>query len=312
MTPAFALRGIEKHYPGFRLGPLDLTAEPGTVLARIGPNDAGKTTLMDLLAGLLQPSRGELEIAGQKVRPGENCWREAIGYASEQQSWYENWSAEENLRFVARFFPRWSKQIQQELAARFELPLGKKVSTLSKGNRSKLALVAAFARRPRLLLLDEPTSGLDALVRADLLDTLRELLEDGEHTVFYSTHILSDVSRLADHLAFIRNGRLLQHSTRDQLEQDWRQLTFRLPVTPLPEAVAQLLLDHRVEDARQQAISRDFQQTSDQLRALGATGIEANRLGLDEIAVRILRSGTLPQDEIRLAGPGRDMAPAAG
>jgi ABC-2 type transport system ATP-binding protein len=312
MTLAFALRGIEKHYPGFRLGPLDLTAEPGTVLALIGPNGAGKTTLMDLLAGMLHPTRGELEIAGQPVRPGDSRWRETIGYASEQQSWYENWTAEENLRFLARFFPRWSTEIERELAARFELPLARKVRTLSKGNRSKLALVAAFARRPRLLLLDEPTSGLDALVRADLLETLWELLEGGEHTIFYSTHILSDVSRLADRLAFIRNGRVLQSSARDELERDWRQLTFRLPEASLPEAVMQFLLDHRVEGARHQAISRDFQQTADQLRALGATSIEASRLGLDEIAVRILRSGTPPQEETRAAGAHHGMAPAAG
>lgn len=289
---AFELHSIEKHYPGFTLGPLSLAAEPGKVLALIGPNGAGKTTLMDLLAGVLRPTQGQVELFGHAVDANAADAKNRIGYASEQQAFYENWTGAANLRFLASFFPDWSQTRQQQLVDRFELPLDKKVKTLSKGNRTKLSLVAALARQPRLLLLDEPTAGLDPLVRAELLDTLWELIEDGEHTIFYSTHILSDVSRLADELAFIKNGQLLQHSGRDELERDWRQLSFRMSTGTLPAAVTETLVSHRVQGELHQAISRDFERTSDQLRALGVAQFEAKRLSLEDISVHILRSSS--------------------
>jgi ABC-2 type transport system ATP-binding protein len=293
---AFELHNIEKHYPGFKLGPLSLAAEPGTVLALIGPNGAGKTTLMDLLAGVLRPARGQVALFGRAVDANAADAKNAIGYASEQQAFYENWTGAANLRFLAGFFPDWSQTRQQQLVDRFELPLDKKVKALSKGNRTKLSLVAALARQPRLLLLDEPTAGLDPLVRAELLDTLWELIETGEHTIFYSTHILSDVSRLADNLAFIRNGQLLFRSGRDELERDWRQLSLRMPTGTLPAAVTQTLISYRVQGELHQAVSSDFERTSDQLRALGVTQIEASLLSLEDISVHILRSSSAVSD----------------
>ncbi len=289
---AFTLNDVEKRYPGFQLGPLDLELEPGTVLALIGPNGAGKTTLMDLLAGVLRPTRGEIEVFGQGISESAS-WKTAVGYASEQQAFYENWTARANLRFLAPFFPNWSQARQQALAERFELPSHKKVKALSKGNRAKLSLVAALAHQPKLLLLDEPTAGLDPVVRAEVLEVLWELLEEGE-SIFYSTHILSDVSRLADELAFIKDGHLLLRSSRDALEHNWRQLTFRLPDRPLPEAALRALVSHRAQGTLHQAVTDDFERATAQLRTLGASQLEANRLSLEEIAVYILKGKAAP------------------
>lgn len=290
MTAAASLQSVEKQYPDFHLGPLSLDLEAGRVRALIGPNGAGKTTAMDILAGLLPPTAGGIQLFGREVTMHDPRWKAEVGYASEQQPFYDNWSARQNLSFLAQFFPRWSVEVQTRLASRFDLPLGKKVATLSKGNRVKLALLAALARRPRILLLDEPTAGLDPLVRAEVLDTLWEYLAEDGPTILYSTHILSDLGRLADDLTFIRNGKLLLECQRQDLEDDWRRLTFRFEVGELPEEVRRSLIDHETQGSLHAAVTHDYSRALDQLRALGATQIEAQRVPLEDVAVQVLRA----------------------
>ena len=290
MSAVARLSKVEKRYPDFVLGPLDLELEPGRVRALIGPNGAGKSTAMDVLAGLRRPSAGAVQMFGQPTGGRDVRWKAEVGYASEQQPFYENWTAGRNLGFLARFFPNWSSELQAALAARFDLPLARKVKDLSKGNRVKLALVAALARRPRLLLLDEPTAGLDPIVRTEVLDTLAEFLAEYELTILYSTHILSDLGRLADDLTFVRGGRVVLECQRHELEDAWRRLTFRHEAAALPEATGRLLLGHESRGSLHAAVTYDSPRALDQLRALGATQIEAQRLTLDEIAVQVLRS----------------------
>src|SRR5690606_27974435 len=206
MSSAVSLAGVRKQYPGFELGPIDLEVEQGTALALIGPNGAGKTTLMDLIGGALAPSAGRIEVLGRDATGTDPSWKASVGYAGEQP-FFERWTARANLRFLAGFYPAWSVAAEERLVEQFALPVEKRVKALSRGNRVKLQLVAALARQPRLLLLDEPTAGLDPLVRNEVLGTLWDLLEDEGITLVYSTHILSDVDRLADELAFIRDGR---------------------------------------------------------------------------------------------------------
>ena len=291
MNPAFELSGASRSFPGFQLGPVDLKLETGRALALIGPNGAGKTTLMNLLAGVSSPASGEVRVLGRAQTKENAALRTDIGYATDSQPFFENWTGRRNLRFIAGFHPDWSADLQTELVNRLEVQLDKKVSALSRGNRVKLALVAALARRPRLLLLDEPTSGLDPLVRSEVLDVLFEYLGGDGPTLVYSTHILSDVSRLADELTFIRNGQLLKQTTRDALEENWRRLTFRFDGTALPVATSALLREHRVQGSLNQALTHDFIRLEDQLRALGATQLDASRRTLEEISVQILKAG---------------------
>ena len=293
MTVAASLRAVEKRYPDFHLGPISFGLAPGRVRALIGPNGAGKSTAMDVLAGLSRPSAGAVSVGGREVGFGDPEWKAEVGYASEQQPFYENWSAQRNLAFLASFYPSWSLDAQDRLTRRFELPLTKKVKELSKGNRVKMALIAALARRPRVLLLDEPTAGLDPLVRSELLDVLHEYLEDGGPAILYSTHILSDLGRLADDLTFIRNGTIVLDSQRHELEEGWRRLTFRHAGVSLPAVTGALLLDHRTQGSLHAAATPDFERAVDQLRALGATNIEAQRMPLEEVAVHVLRGAAV-------------------
>jgi len=285
---AARLSGLTKRFPGFELGPLDLTLEPGTVLALVGPNGAGKTTTLNCMAGLIVPDEGGTEIYGAPVHPARTEYRRDVGYVGEESGFFQRWTAARNLDFLARLLPGWSHDRGRRLAERFALPMDKPVSDLSRGNRTKLALVAALAHGPRLLLLDEPTAGLDPVVRSEVLDVLWEITEDGEHAVLYSTHVLSDISRLADELAFLRDGELVLRTGRDELSERWRRVSFRLQDKDVELAG---IVEHRRVRAEHQVITRDAEATLQQLTELGAEAVEVSRMSVDEIAVQILKEG---------------------
>lgn len=284
---AVSLHGVEKSYPGFALGPLDLAIEPGTVVGLVGPNGAGKTTALNCIAGLVVPDRGIVEIFDNLNRPEDTVWKHDVGYVGEEHGFYKRWTAEQNLRAIGGLYSGWSEARVGRLVKRFELPTNKRAADLSKGNRMKLALVAALGHGPRLLLLDEPTSGLDPLVRSEVLDVLWEVLEDGKAAILYSTHVLSDIGRLADELVFLSEGAIAQHSEKDALSEAWRRISFRLEAE---EIALTAVVEHRRVRMEHQAISSDHEATLRQLRELGAENIEESRMSLDEIAVEILRS----------------------
>lgn len=285
---AVCLSGLTKRWPGFQLGPLDLSLEAGTVLALVGPNGAGKTTTLNCIAGLIVPEAGDTEVYGLPVHPTRTEYRRKVGYVGEENGFFLGWNASRNMDFLAKLMPGWSKDRARRLAERFGLPMDKPVNKLSRGNRTKLALVAALAHGPRLLLLDEPTSGLDPVVRAEVLDVLWEITEDGKHAVLYSTHVLSDINRLADELVFLRDGQLVLRTGRDELSESWRRVSFRLQKedVDLPGVV-----EHRRVRTEHQVITRDAPATLEQLSGLGAEAVEVSRMSVDEIVVQILKEG---------------------
>jgi ABC-2 type transport system ATP-binding protein len=288
MSKAFQFHDVIKTYPGFQLGPLNLELDPGMVLGYVGPNASGKTTTMHCLTGLVKVESGTMEVFGRRNDPNKPEWKFDIGYVGDMHVFYENWSGEKNLKFLSQFYPKWSDKLALDLAKRFDLPLDKKAKALSSGNRVKLSLVSALAHSPRLLLLDEPTAGLDPVVRTEVLDTLFEVLEDGERAIFYSTHILSDISRLADDLAFLDNGKVKLRTAKDDLTDNWRKISFRLSGNNIRFEGA---VRHWQEGMDHQVISSDYQATLRQLGELGAENILENRMTIDEIAVQILKGG---------------------
>jgi ABC-2 type transport system ATP-binding protein len=287
-TAAARLSGLAKRWPGFQLGPLDLRLEPGTVLALVGPNGAGKTTTLNCMAGLIVPDEGGTEVFGAPVHPARPDYRRDVGYVGEENGFFQRWTAGRNLDFLAKQIPEWSRDRARRLVERFALPLGKPVNKLSRGNRTKLALVAALAHGPRLLLLDEPTAGLDPVVRAEVLDVLWEITEDGEHAVLYSTHVLSDINRIADELAFLRDGQLVLRTGREELSERWRRVSFRLQEE---DVELEGVVEHRRVRAEHQVITRDAPATLQHLTELGAEAVEVSRMSVDEIAVQILKEG---------------------
>ena len=288
MEKAFLYNNVIKTFPGFKLGPLNLELEPGTVLGLIGPNGAGKTTAIQCLVGLLQTDSGEMRIFDRPNDLNRPAWKCDIGYVGDIQVFYERWTGHQNLRFLSQFYPNWSDKKEAALANRFQLPLDKRAKDLSTGNRVKLSLVSALAHSPRLLLLDEPTSGIDPVVRTEVLDVLFEVLENGDRAIFYATHILPEISRLADELAFIDEGQIWLRTPKEDLNDRWRKITFRLA----EENIAfESIVSHRKEGNDHQIISSDFETTLSQLQELGAENVQEMRMSIEEIAVQILKGG---------------------
>ncbi len=287
MEKAFEISEMVKEFPEFKLGPINLDLEPGTVLGYIGPNGSGKTTTMHCMVGLVKKDSGSIKIFGRDNDPNEVDWKFDIGYVGDKHVFYENWNGEKNLKFLMQFYPNWNDSYVAKLVERFKLPLNKKAKDMSSGNRVKLSLVGALAHSPKLLILDEPTAGLDPVVRTELLDVLFEVVETGERAIFYSTHILSDISRIADELAFLDNGIIKHKIAKDDLTDNWRRISFKIRGDQ-KEFVNTVKTENQGENYK--VISSNFNKTIEQLRNLGAQNIMDTRMSIDEIAVEILKN----------------------
>ena len=209
--------GLTKRYGStLALDALDLAIEPGEVYGYLGPNGAGKTTTIRLLLGLHRPTAGRAELFGL------DAWREPVaahrrvGYVAGEPYLWPALTSTETFEFLERLHGSTDAAYRKVLVERFQLDVNKKVRALSKGNRQKVQLVAAFATRADLLILDEPTSGLDPLMEVAFRQTVLEAKERGQ-TVFLSSHILSEVEALCDRVGILREGRLVDQGTLAQL-----------------------------------------------------------------------------------------------
>ncbi len=218
MTAAISTDRLTKRYgKTVAVDALDLTVENGEAYGYLGPNGAGKTTTIRLLLGLHRPTGGRAELFGI------DAWRNPVeahrrlAYVAGEPFLWPSLTGAEALEFLGRLHGGADAAYRDQLVARFELDTGKKIRSLSKGNRQKVQLIAALATRAELLLLDEPTSGLDPLMEKTFRDCVLEAKERGQ-TVFLSSHILSEVEALCDRVGILRQGRLVDQGTLTELK----------------------------------------------------------------------------------------------
>jgi ABC-2 type transport system ATP-binding protein len=215
---------------------LNLAVPAGSAFAFLGRNGAGKTTTIKMLAGLIRPSRGSCSLLGRdstRLRPED--WKK-IGYVSEDQQLYDWMKGAELIDFTSRMYPTWDASFARKLTDQLDLPLARKVGTYSKGQRAKLALLLAIAYHPRLLILDEPFGGLDALSREEFISSLLEVMQQEEWSVFFSTHEIDDVERLADHVGIIEDGSLRLNEPLESLQARFRYIEFNGSLPPFPDS----------------------------------------------------------------------------
>jgi ABC-2 type transport system ATP-binding protein len=209
---------------------LDLQVPAGSIFGFLGRNGAGKTTTIKILLGMARASGGEARVFGQPTHPDEAGvnLRRRIGFVSDDKDLFDYMTVGEMIRFTRSFYPRWREELERRYLTLFELPLERKVKVLSRGMRTKLALLLALCRGADLLVLDEPTAGLDPAVTEEVLQALVSHVAAHEMTVFFSSHQIAEVDQIADRIAIIHRGRTVMAGALDELRASVRrvQLVF--------------------------------------------------------------------------------------
>jgi len=213
---------LVKKYEKFSLKEVSFQIPKGYIMGFIGRNGAGKTTVIKCIMDLIPFEAGSVEVFGLDSRRNSDEIRGRVGYVSEEQYFYENMAAGWNLEFFGSFYPKWDRDQGLSLMKKFDIDPSKKVSELSKGMKVKLALALALAHKPELLILDEPTSGLDPVIRNELLELLLEVVQDENCSIFFSSHITSDIEKIADFVTFIEDGRIVISDEKDAILDKWR------------------------------------------------------------------------------------------
>ena len=233
-----SLEGVEKSYGNFTLGPVNLEVEPGYVVAVVGPNGSGKSTLFRMLMNLSHPDAGSVSLFGGGYPEDEVEIKQRIGYVPETAVGHDEMNAKSLGRFISHWYPAWDQKLYDDLLARSEIERGKKFRNLSKGMQRRLSFALAAATRADLLLLDEPTDGVDPFARREMLEEISAHVHDGEKTVLIATHVMEEVRRIADYVAFLVDGNFLGLFEKDALLEQWRAFWVdRAPDGDLPGVV---------------------------------------------------------------------------
>ena len=226
-APLVQVSDFQVQYPNARIGPISVEFRYGERVAVVGANGAGKSTLLKAMAGRLHDYGGRIGLAGTDLREQLPDVRASIGFLPENVRGLGWMSVAEHFEFLSHFFPTWDAKYAAELMTRLELPAESKVGTLSKGMAVKLALIAAEASRPPLLILDEPTSGIDPVMRGEILNTLNACAPaGGDRLVLYSSHILEDVEQVATRIVCIKAGCIVSDDSAADLRARHDELSM--------------------------------------------------------------------------------------
>lgn len=211
---AIETKNLSKHYKNFTLDNINLTLPSGCIMGLVGENGAGKTTAIKLLLKMIRKDSGEIKLLGKDYTA---CSMEDIGIVTEENGFPESLNASEMNKIFKNIYKNWDKEIYFGYLREFEIPPDKKIKTFSKGMKMKLYIATALAHDAKLLILDEATSGLDPVVRNEILDIFNEFTRDEEHSVLISSHIVSDLEKICDYIAFMHKGKIILCEEKDEL-----------------------------------------------------------------------------------------------
>ncbi len=282
------IAGLEKGFPGFRLGPLDLSVPTGAIYGFIGPNGAGKTTTIDLIMGMGAKDGGAIEVFGLDHAKEEVAVKRQVGYVS-PDLFFNAWGRVHRLiGFYRSFYPDWDDDYCTELLARLKIGWKDKIATLSFGARTKLGLVLALSHRPALLLLDEPFAGLDAVSKQEVLAELLDAVQDETRTVFISSHNLDDIERITDHLGIIHDGKLMLEGPTTALIERFRMADYTATNGATPRDIPGVYVQRQDGD-RWRVLLDTQQDTAAALEARGLQEVSSSPVTLEELFVALVK-----------------------
>lgn len=219
---AIEINGLTKRYDGFTLDNVSLAVPRGSIMGFVGQNGAGKTTTIRALLGINRPDSGSIKLFGQSPDKNEAAIKSRIAVVFDELPFHECLNALQLDKIMGELYPKWDSGVFAAYLERFSLPRKKKFSQLSKGMKMKLQIAAALSHGAELLIMDEATSGLDPVVRSEMLDVFLEFIADEGHSILMSSHITSDLERIADSITFIHGGKILLSDQKDVILDDHR------------------------------------------------------------------------------------------
>ncbi|MDE5939891.1 MAG: ABC transporter ATP-binding protein [Lachnospiraceae bacterium] len=263
MENILELQNLSKSYPksDFTLDQISFSLPYGSILGFVGENGAGKTTTIGCILNTIRKDSGTVKLFGKEMGDGDTDIREKIGVVYDGDNFPGFWTAGQLSKVMAGLFKNWDQALFQKYMEDFQLPVKQKIKHYSKGMTMKLAIAAALSHHPQLLILDEATSGLDPVMRDDMLDVFLEFVQEENHSILLSSHITSDLEKVADYITFIHKGRLILTAPKDDL-------VYRYAVM-------------RCRESQFQAVDREdilaYRKRDTQIDVLVADGREAKR-----------------------------------
>ncbi len=254
---AIVLKDIDKQFEEFSLSGLSFNVKKGYITGLIGPNGSGKTTTIRLIMDLLKADKGSIEIFAEELEGNEEKIKERIGFVYPENSLYPHLSIKQTAQVVSAFYKKWDETLFSYYIDLFELPLKKKVSQLSTGMKMKLSLSIALSHHADLIILDEPTSGLDPIVRSEVLEILYDYIQDEEKTVLFSSHIITDLEKIADYILFLNKGKLVYNQSKEDLLEQFKLV--KGPSGLLDPELKELFVYLKETDNGFQGISKEHQ-----------------------------------------------------
>ncbi len=292
-TPAIEIEKLSYAYGRAEaVHELSLTVQPGRCYGLFGRNGAGKTTTMKCLLNLLRPQGGQVRVFGLDPARQEVAVKRRLAYVPDQVAFYPWMSVRETLDYLASFRDRWNRKTEQELLERFRLDPGQRTGSLSKGQRTQVALIAAVCPETDLLVLDEPTSGLDPIVRREFIETVIGAYQEGNpgsRTIFVSTHLITEFEGLIDEFTIIDRGRTVLALDSDQARERFQKIRARFAQSP-PELDLEAALRVRRNGRELELIANGSgPELVERLRQHHPEALSTETLTLEEIFVATLR-----------------------
>ena len=216
MDTILQVKNLTKQYEGFQLDHVSFDLPKGTIMGLIGENGAGKSTTINAILDLIKKDDGMVTFWGQELSSSKQL-KEDIGVVFDGVNFYETLTPAKVGKISEKAYKQWDEYLYRDYLKRFGLPLDKEIKTLSKGMKMKLCIAVALSHKPKLLILDEATSGLDPVMRDDILDVFLDFVQDENHSILMSSHITTDLEKVADYITFIHQGKVLFCKTKDEL-----------------------------------------------------------------------------------------------
>ena len=215
------IKNVSKNFEKFKLNDISFNLESGYIMGFIGPNGAGKSTTIKLIMNLLKKDSGEIKIFGKDHIDFEREVKNRIGFVYDESYFYEDLTINQMKNIIAPFYKNWDEKMFNKYIKDFNLDYTQKIKKLSKGMKMKFSLATALSHNADLIIMDEPTSGLDPIFRREILDILYSVIQDENKSIFFSTHITTDLEKIADYITFINNGEIVFSKSKDEVLESY-------------------------------------------------------------------------------------------